>query len=164
MSPLRRSRAGKRLAVLNAGAMEPRDQVRRQERAVAWRAHDPFNLRSMIGGPIESGQDPCQGAWKIRDAVGHDTQTCVSEAARITVRVEDHLTALRNESGEDAFKNGFFTDANAPFVTAGHAACAAAGEDETESGWDVHARFVISCAVPPVPIFGDTRGRRRYVT
>lgn len=149
--------------VLDACAMQAHDQVRWQERTVAWRAHDPFNLRRMIGRPIESGQDARKGARKIRDAVGHDTQTCVSEAARIAIRVEDHLTALRNESGDDAFQNGFFTDTNAPFVAAGHAARAAAGEDETESGWDVHARFVLSCAVPLLPIFGDTDGQRRYV-
>src|SRR5271163_4209158 len=125
MPPLRRSRAGERLAVVNSCAMQARDQVRRQERAVAWRAHYPFNPRRMIGCPIESGEDPGKGARKIRDAVGHDAQTRVSEAARIAIRVEDHLTALGSESGEDAFKNGFFTDVNASFITAGHAACAA---------------------------------------
>ena len=127
-------RAGEPAIGLNAREMQAFDQVRRQERAVARCGHDPFDLRRMIGGPIEPGQDAGKGTGKIRQAVGHDTQTYVCEAARIAIRIENHLTALRNKAGDDSFEHGRAANADPRLIVATYPARQAAGKHKTESG------------------------------
>src|ERR1700685_1648869 len=153
MPPMRRCRARKRCVGLNACAMQACDEVWRQERAVARRAHDPFDLRRMVGGPVETGQDTGKWSGIIWHAICYDMQTCVGEAARIAVGIDDQLTALRCERRDDALKNCFFADTDAAFIAAADAARAAAGKDKTESGWDVHACFayaVLRCGLKPL--------------
>ena len=101
----------------------------------------------MIGGPVKACQDTGEWSGIVRNAVCDNMQTRVSEAARIAIGIDDHLTALRCERGKDALENCFFSNADAGLIAAAHAARAAAGKDKTESGWDTHVCFACGIAV-----------------
>ena len=132
MAPLTRTRASERRAGLDTRLMQARHQIARQERTIAGRAHDPFDLRCMVRGPVEAGQNAGERAGVIRHAIGDHSEAGLGEACRVGVGAENQSAALRAKPGEHALENGRAADADARLVAAAHAARAPAGEDNPE--------------------------------
>ena len=64
--------AGERHAGGGAGGVEARDEIVRQERRVARRARDPFEVGPVAGRPVERGEDAGERPGKARHVVRDD--------------------------------------------------------------------------------------------
>jgi hypothetical protein len=61
--------------------VQPRDQVARQERAIARYADDPGDIRPVRRNPIEPRPERRERSCEIRHAVGDDRQSELPQSA-----------------------------------------------------------------------------------
>ena len=90
MPPVAGLGAGERLVLLQrAPSCRRRDQIARQERAIARHARHPCDFGPMRRGPVEPGEDAGERPGEVRHVVGDHRQAEAREARRIAVGVED---------------------------------------------------------------------------
>ena len=113
--------------------MQAGHEIVGQERAVAGRARDPFDVGRMRGRPVEPRQYAGQRPGKVRHAVRDHRQAIAGEPCRIAVGVENDVRAGRPQPRQHAVQDGDAADRDQRLVAAPHAAREAAGKDEAES-------------------------------
>ena len=114
--------------LLGARAMQARDQIARQERAIRRRAQNPRNIRPVGRGPVEGGENTGQRSRKILHRVGDDGQTETCEPRRIAIGIENEPVALRLQPRDHPLKDGPAADLPHRLVAAAHPPRQPAGE------------------------------------
>src|ERR1700686_5406344 len=141
MPPFSGAGAGKREIRRGARLVQARPQILRQERTIARRADEPFDVWRACRRPIEARKNAGERPGEIRHAVGDHGQAGIGKARGIAVGIDDEASALRYEACKHALRDARAANFDARLVAAAHATRQAAGKHKTESWGCRHARF-----------------------